>query len=397
MSRSIVANSGKNLGILGGGQLSRMLAESAQRLGYSPVPFCSAADDPAAQVCREHVIGKLTDDEALKQFFSKISIAAFESDFLPFEILRKYADVKFLPELSTLESLSDKLNQKELCQKLSIPTSKFEIYENGDLGEWISNIVKKFSSNVVFKWARGGYDGKGVHIFSGDISAAEKFCSTAIGRGTRIFAEEKISFVRELAQLTTFSTAGEFAFYPLVISEQLNGICSLVTGPAVSLGVAAAIETRAREAAEKIARELNLVGTFAIEFFENSAGQLFVNELAPRVHNSGHFSIDSAECSQFENHWRALLGLPLGSTRTAPAFAMQNLISPSAKAHGNISKLGVSSGAFHFYWYGKKEPKPARKMGHINLVASSVEDLKRNLPQLRDLEREWLSKFGERS
>jgi phosphoribosylaminoimidazole carboxylase (NCAIR synthetase) len=161
--------------------------------------------------------------------------------------------------------------------------------------------------------------------------------------------------------------------------------------------VSETFELKARELSEKIARALQLYGTFAVEMFEDENGGLFVNELAPRVHNSGHFSIDAAECSQFESHWRAILGMPLGSTRTAPAFAMQNLIAPGEAKSGNISQLGISSGAFHFHWYGKSEARAGRKMGHINLVSASANTLRVELKHLDALQREWLSKFERAS
>ncbi|MDB5038652.1 MAG: 5-(carboxyamino)imidazole ribonucleotide synthase [Bacteriovoracaceae bacterium] len=384
------------IGILGGGQLSRMLSEAALRLGLRPTPFCFADDDPATQVTKDFFVGKLSDRLLLKLFFSKVELVTYESDFLPFEILKSFSDVQFVPPLASLEWVSDKIKQKEILIKLNIPSPEFRRFPSGDLKGWLSSLTSEWKGECVFKWAKEGYDGKGVFIYRGDFRKAETFCERALKRGVDIFAEKKINFKRELALVCVYSTDGSFSFYPLVISEQQNGICKRVTGPATSLGVSRETEPLAQAYAKKIGEELKLFGVYAVEFFEDSSGKLFVNEIAPRVHNSGHFTLDACRTSQFENHWRALLKMPLGDTTSAPAFAMLNLLGPAGVAQKDISKLSTPPD-IHFHWYGKKESREGRKMGHLNLVCSSVKELEDRLPELERVEREWLSKFEAKS
>mgnify|MGYP001603264818 CR=1 FL=1 len=158
------------------------------------------------------------------------------------------------------------------------------------------------------------------------------------------------------------SSKSEFSYYPLVVSEQKNGVCNEVFGPASSFGVSRSIETKAAAVCKKLSLKLNYTGVFAIEFFYTKTGKLLVNEIAPRVHNTGHITMNASETSQFENHWRAILGLPLGSTKaTARRYVMKNIL-------GELpAKIPTGKKVF-FHWYGKKDPRPGRKMGHINIL-----------------------------
>ncbi len=376
-----------SVGILGGGQLSRMLAEAAKKLGLRTVAFCFSNEDPAAEVCDKIVVGSLDDEEVLRCFFGQVELVTYENDFLPYEVLNKFEQVSFIPPLEALETVRDKISQKKILESLQIHSPRFKVYNvTQSLETWIKEMIFSFEGNCVFKWARGGYDGKGVFIYQGDEGAVLKFCEEALAKSIQIFVEEKIKFKRELSQVSVQSLTEKFVFYPLVVSEQRSGICKRITGPATSLGVSSELELKAQKVAEAIGRKLNLFGCFAVEFFETENGDLLVNELAPRVHNSGHISMDAAECSQFENHWRALINKPLGSTKSAPAFAMLNLLGPDK---GSVKPQMQMPPQYFFHWYGKKESRPGRKMGHINWVGENILDLKGACNELANLEKSW--------
>ena len=210
-------------------------------------------------------------------------------------------------------------------------------------------------SRFVVKWARTGYDGKGVFIadapqpLSTRLDDSTRFCKATTDRGGTVFAEPYVPFRRELALVACRGLDGAFSTYPLVIIEQPKGICRWVKGPATALGVDARLEREAVAYAQRVAQTFDLRGTFAIELFELETGELWVKiETSPRVHNSGHFSQDAAVTSQFENHWRALLGLPLGDVGTQSAFAMLNLLGPDNMGTKRIWRLPPDRGASAF-------------------------------------------------
>lgn len=391
---------GRRVGILGGGQLARMLIEAAHRLGLHPVVLAGGNSDPAAQVCPSAVFGDPADlygdPVVLRRFFSQVSEVAFENEFVPceaLEIAAKGTGVRFVPRLGTLFQLQDKIRQKEILTRLGIPTSPYEVLgRETKAADWAYEVLERFGGEGVFKWAQLGYDGKGTWI-SGkgkSDSDASRFCEDAARRGVPLYIEKKVNFRRELAMVASYSVTGEFVSYPLVISLQENGICREVIGPATALGVDSALEEKARGYAHKLAEALSLHGTFAIELFETEEGELWVNELAPRVHNTGHYSQDACVTSQFENHWRAILGLPLGATTCAPAFAMLNLLGPREELSALSAEKLLAPHA-HLHWYGKKELRAGRKLGHLNGVTDSPAKVPDLLEELRVCERSWMN------
>ena len=372
---------GTAVGLLGGGQLARMLAQAALELGLRPVVLAQRPDDPAALVCRDVVEGDARDAAALRAFLSRVSLVAFENEFVPCEALERAAvglPVRFGPGLGVLGRLRDKLGQKAALAELGVPSAPFIVYAEGEPFEpWVEGARRAFGgAGCVLKWSCFGYDGKGTLVLdaAGPLPAGVvAFCDEALARGAKLFAEERVAFRRELAVCAAHSTAGEFAAYPLVVTRQERGVCVEVRGPARALGLDAGLEARAADYARRLATGLGLTGVFAVELFALASGDLWVNEIAPRVHNSGHFTLDAAETSQFENHWRALLGLPLGSTESrAPAFVMQNLLGPEGvhAAAAGLPLPPVEAGT-HLHWYGKAELRPGRKLGHLNGVAAS--------------------------
>lgn len=387
------------VGILGGGQLARMLAESAWRMGFRPITLALSAEDPAAQICPDSVYGSLTDPIALRRFLSQVDTVVFENEFVDCELLSQMSEglsVTFAPSLEVLFQLQDKIRQKEILTKLGIESSRYLVHsKKADLKKWLQQVQEEFPNGFVLKWAQLGYDGKGTWIspegtknFSGD---ALKFCEAAVAKGVPLFAEEKVPIKREVAVVGVYSTDREFAAYPLVISQQVTGICRLVTGPAQALGVNADLEKKAHQAARSLAESISLYGSFAIEFFETFDGKLLVNEIAPRVHNTGHYTQNAADTSQFENHWRAVLGLGLGEVSTTPGFAMLNLLGPlNSNDKQSVASTPLRlSPHIHLHWYGKSEIRAGRKLGHLNGVVSSVGEISGLVRELEKLEQSW--------
>jgi 5-(carboxyamino)imidazole ribonucleotide synthase len=374
-----------------------MLAEAAEKLGLSPTVFAETDRHPAAQVARRRVIGDPSRAEDLSRFLAAGETIVFENEFMDTNLLSraaKTAGSEFRPSLRTLYALQDKLRQKQALERLAIPTAAYRAWEGDEpLQDWVARAMETFEDGAVFKWARQGYDGKGVFVAPpGDaaVAGALKFCRDGAAMGVPVMAEEKVPYRRELALVACRSVTGEFAAYPLVVSEQQDGVCARVYGPASLVGVAPEAESKALDYARRLGEAAGLVGTYALELFETADGRLLVNEVAPRVHNSGHFTQDAADVSQFENHWRAVLGMPLGSTRSAPAFAMVNLLGPDGlRFTSRKVELPPAPEPLRVHWYGKDDVQPRRKLGHVNARGDSPLALNGLLDSLEKYRREW--------
>lgn len=349
-----------SIGILGGGQLALMLSEAAVRLGFKSQCFSE----------------KLDDQKTVEDYLAGVDVMVFESDFLPFSSLRAIQTKKFRPEISVIEKLSDKIKQKQILNDLKIPTARHDVLtKDQKIDVWIENNYHRFFKGCVFKWARGGYDGKGVHVSSGSLNEDRDFVVGGLQKNSEIFAEERIDFVREISQVSAFSVANEWAHYPLVISEQENGICRNVFGPAKNFGVDPKIEIGLQAAAKSLGENMKLHGVFAMEAFETKDGNFFINEIAPRVHNTGHFSLNFSAASQFENHLRAVTGMKLGAAHSSQNFFMRNILGDRMLfAEGGPDASKIPPG-WHLKWYNKQEVRKGRKMGHLNYGGFAVEAL----------------------
>lgn len=370
----------KQLAILGGGQLARMLMESAARLGApAPAVYGQAADEPAYELASRTEQGPWTDAAALARILQGTDVVVFENEFVDLPTLRAVSrgkNVEFCPPLDIFSVIQNKIDQKRWLKAKRFPTSPFDAFSNLDAyRKW-----RPGKRLHVLKWGSRGYDGKGILIVT-DATPSDvvtRFFEEAAKVDSIVFAEEHAPFDQELAIVVMRNAHGETVVYPLVASNQEEGICWWVKGPASALGVSVELETEARETAVKVLEELDWEGCLAIEFFQ-MGNRLWINELAPRVHNTAHYSQNAAATSQFENHLRCALGLPLGSTETAPFFAMRNLLGPAGYSGPARRELvdnppGLPNGTF-FHWYGKTEVRPKRKIGHINLKASSRVEL----------------------
>jgi 5-(carboxyamino)imidazole ribonucleotide synthase len=355
------------IGILGGGQLGYMLALAGYPLGLH---FRFLDPSPEAPVGRiaQRVTADFSDQAALEKFSSGLELVTYEFENVPVEAAEFLAArVPVYPPPVALETAQDRLKEKQLFQKLSIATTEFlPVSKPNELDD----AVKKMGIPAVLKTCRMGYDGKGQWILrtAEDVAKAKSELPAV-----PLILERFVPFTRELSILAVRSSNGETAIYPLVENHHRGGILRLSLAPAPRLEPS--IQRTAESAARHVLESLKYVGVLAIEFFEND-GQLLANEMAPRVHNSGHWTIEGAVTSQFENHLRAVLGLPLGSTGPAGHCAMLNLIGELPES---AEVLAVPD--THLHLYGKS-PRPGRKLGHVTLRAASSERLALRLSEL---------------
>ena len=390
------------IGILGGGQLALMLANTAVRMGIRPLILVADLNCPVALFHSQVKVGSFRDPVILADFLSRVETVIFENEFVDCQVLADAAkpfDTQFIPALPVLALYQDKLKQKELFRRLKIPSSEFcqvlsESSNEASVEAQLSELLAQWGGSLVLKWSRMGYDGHGVLFLESDPRQARSFLQKAHALKSQVYAERKVSFRRELALVCVARNSEEFGFYPLVVTEQDKGICSRVLGPSTALGVSERMEVLAQEYARKISQATGLVGTFAIEFFETDAGELWVNEVAPRVHNSGHYTQNACLTDQFENHLRAALGFPLGPISARPAFAMLNLLGPDADSL-RVGAIPQPSGRVFSHGYGKSESRPRRKMGHLNGVADSVEEMNELLRELEACRNDWVKGMSD--
>ena len=355
------------IGILGGGQLGYMLALAGYPLGLH---FRFLDPSPEAPVGRiaARVTVPFDDRKALEKFASGLELVTYEFENVPVESARFLE--KFVPVLPTpvaLEAAQDRLVEKQLFQKLGIATTE---YVAPKIGEDLEPLLKKLGYPVIIKTRRLGYDGKGQWILrnpDGLTAAKEELPKVPL------ILEKFVPFSRELSILAARSRSGEIVIYPLVENHHREGILRLSLAPAP--GVSAATQRTAEDAARSILEELKYVGVLAIELFEHE-GRLVANEMAPRVHNSGHWTIEGSVTSQFENHLRAVTGLPLGLTAPIGCSAMINLV---GELPDTREVLRVANAHLHLYG---KAARPGRKLGHVTVQAANPESLAARLGEL---------------
>jgi 5-(carboxyamino)imidazole ribonucleotide synthase len=358
------------VGVVGGGQLARMMQPPAVALGVRLRLLATDPGESAAQVIPDVVLGHHTDLDALRRFAAGCDVVTFDHEHVPPEHLRALEDdgVAVRPGPGALVHAQDKGVMREALTKAGVPCPRWalvreeaELAEFGDAVGW----------PVVLKTVRGGYDGKGVRVIA-SAAEAHDWLSRVPHTGHPLLAEEKVAFTRELAALVARSPHGQVVAYPVVETLQIDGVCREVVAPA---RIADEHAVAAQEAALRIAGELGVTGILAVEMFDTADGVL-VNELAMRPHNSGHWSIDGAVTSQFENHLRAVLDLPLGSPEAvAPATVMVNVLGGDyPEMYPAYRHVMARDPGLKVHLYGK-DVKPGRKVGHVNVLGDDVEDL----------------------
>ncbi len=358
------------VGILGGGQLGRMIALSAYPLTIPVRLFESTPNACGGQVTELHV-GEYADRAALDRFTEDLDVVTYEFENVPVEAARYLErSLPVYPPPIALEIAQDRLTEKTFFREQGVPTADFR--EVNALEDLKSAIVD-FGLPVVLKTRRMGYDGKGQVIIR-DQSGVEQGWKQL--NGVSLIAESFVPFQSELSIVAVRGIDGATRFYPLVQNRHHEGILRVSRAPAPD--VSPQLQSLAQDYAERALRAMNYVGVLAIEFF-NVGDTLLANEMAPRVHNSGHWTIEGAETSQFENHLRAVTGLPLGSTEARGHSIMINIIGEPA----NIEAVLNIEGA-HLHDYGKSA-RPGRKLGHVTLRGDHPEVLETRLTDLSSL------------
>ena len=361
------------LGIVGGGQLARMTALAAAPLGIEVVALEKSADCPAAAVVKQLIVGNWNEAPALLELASLVDVVTLENEFVSSHALETMVQAghRLNPTVATLRLVQDKLVQKRTLAEVGLAVPVFAAVANP---EELRAQGQRLGWPLVLKTRRNGYDGKGNFTLrsEADISTAWE----ALGGGTdkhALYVEAFCPYVSELAVIITRTAGGAMAEYPVVETVQRDHICHIVRAPAaVSPETAKEAARLARRAIETIKG----VGSFGVEMFLLADGRVLINELAPRVHNSGHYTIEGCVCSQFENHVRAVLGWPLGpTTLRAPASVMVNLlgVGPGPGRPFGLERALTIPGA-HVHVYGKGESKAGRKMGHVTALGASVAD-----------------------
>ncbi|WP_070377994.1 5-(carboxyamino)imidazole ribonucleotide synthase [Rhodococcus sp. WMMA185] len=362
--------------MIGGGQLARMTHQAAIALGQSLRVLSGTADEPAAQVSPDVVLGTHTDLDALRKAAVGSHAVTFDHEHVPTEhldvLIAEGANVQ--PPPQALIYAQDKLAMRRKLGELGAPIPAFAEVT------WVEDVVKFGAEHgwpVVIKAARGGYDGRGVWI-TDDADEAEHIVAEQLDKGVPLLVEEKVEMRRELSAMVARSPFGQGATWPVVETVQRNGQCAVVLAPAPQLPESVA--EAAEELALRIAFELGVVGAMAVELFETADGALVVNELAMRPHNSGHWTMDGARTSQFEQHLRAVLDYPLGDTSPiAPITVMANVLgaptAPAMSMDERVHHLFARMPDAKVHLYGKGERKD-RKIGHVNIVggAGSIDD-----------------------
>ena len=359
------------IGVLGGGQLGRMLALEGYPLGHyfrflDPSPTAPAGD------IATHVFAPFDlDNDTLERFASGLDLVTYEFENVPVATARSLAErVPLYPPAQALETSQDRLAEKSFFRDLGIPAPEFEPVETRDD---LERAVERIGLPAVLKTRRLGYDGKGQYVLRErhDLGRAWELFP-----GGGLILERFIPFTRELSILAVRGRDGETAFYPLVENHHRDGILHLSLAPAPRL--TGDLQAEAEGYATRVLDALDYVGVLAIELFE-AEGRLLASEMAPRVHNSGHWTIEGAETSQFANHIRAVTGMPLGSTEAVGQSAMLNLVGTLPDARKVLAIPGA-----HLHVYNKR-PRAGRKLGHVTLRADDGGVLAERLEQLRGI------------
>ena len=345
-------NPDRRIGILGGGQLARMLAIACAELGFSVHIYCPEKHCPAAQVSNSVTTGDYTDKKKLCEFSNSIDILTYEFENIDLEGLKTIEkDVPIFPSIRALETSQDRYLEKTFLNNLGIKTTPF--YKIDSLRD-LETLVNRTKKQFLVKTRKFGYDGKGQLLIKNYADIKKKFNKDSVNPS---IAEEILDFDKEISIILARDLTGKIKTFEPGENKHESGILFSTLVPA---HISKKIEKEAIEISKKIATNLEYIGVMGIEFFLKSEN-LYVNEIAPRVHNSGHWTLDACNVNQFQQHIRAISGLPLLSPERYSEVTMYNLIgTPETK-----KKFPENA---KYYFYGKRESRPGRKMGHVNII-----------------------------
>ena len=350
-------NPGATIGILGGGQLGRMLALAAAQLGYRCHIFCPEENSPAFQVADKVTIAAYENEEALTNFAKSIDVATYEFENVPSNTAATVAAHTLLrPGAKALAVSQDRLTEKQFLNDAGVETAPYQAFHTK---EELQAAFKVIGRPSVAKTRRFGYDGKGQKLIKTpkDLEAV-----LDVTQNTPAILEGFVNFDREISVIVARSASGDVAAYPVGENVHTNHILDTTDVPA---NVSERVEAKAKVMAAKVANALDYVGVMGVEMFvADATGQIIVNEIAPRVHNSGHWTMDGARTSQFEQHIRAICDLPLGDATSLGSVRMKNLLGEDILDLDGFFADPTAS----VHHYGKSDPREGRKMGHVNWV-----------------------------
>lgn len=356
------------LGLLGGGQLGRMLLQAAIDFDLRPSVLDPDPDAPCAAIAPQFVVGSFRDFETVYRFGRGLDVLTIEIESVNLAALKRLRDegVKVFPQPEVVELIQDKRRQKQFFRKNNLPTSDFVLTENREDARQHTGFLPAFH-----KLGMGGYDGRGVQRIATEADFSKAFDAPGV-------LEKAVDFEKELAVIVARNERGEVKCFPtveMVFHPEAN-LVEYLFAPAQ---ITPELDAKAQDVARRTAKAFGIVGLLAVELFLTKQGDILINEVAPRPHNSGHHTLRANDVSQFEQHLRAILGLPLGDTTARAAAAMVNLLGEDgydgeARYQGMETLLAMPG--VHPFLYGKKNTKPFRKMGHVTVVDQTVEVLK---------------------
>ena len=367
---------GSTLGILGSGQLGRMLAMAAKRMGYKVVIYSPDKDTPAGQVSDVEISAPYDDAASLKAFAAQVDVITLEFENIPADTVKTLSEsVPVYPQAGVLETTQNRLREKYFLSLQNFPIVPFAPV---DSLEELKTALEQLGCPAVLKTAGFGYDGKGqVRIDSPDQAET----AYAAMQGQPAVLEAFVDLDRELSVVAVCNGQDDIVTYAPVENRHANHILDITIAPA---NVPEELGELAQDIARRIMRSLKMRGVLCVEFFLSSQGQLLVNELAPRPHNSGHYSIEACPCSQFEQQLRAVCGLPLGSTRQLIPAAMGNLLGDLWEGGEPDWSAVCTHSLVYLHLYGKPEPRKGRKMGHLTALGGSPEEALERVTRARD-------------
>jgi len=362
------------VGIVGAGQLARMLCEAANALDVATVVLASAPDDAAIPVAHDVIAGRATDPSALDELARRCDVVTFDHELVDLDAVRSLEarGVLVHPSSSSLALAADKAHQRRTFAASALPVLPFAVLEGDDDADLadLRRLADHLGAVPVVKAATGGYDGRGVSVPE-TLAEAEAALRQWRTQGRRVVAEAPCEFRAELAALLARRPGGEVAAWRVVQTNQVDGVCREVRVPGA---VSDATALEAAELARRVAEHVGVVGVLAVELFDTADG-LIVNEIAVRPHNSGHWTIEGATTSQFENHLRAVLDLPLGATDlVAAAVCSVNVFGGSDGADPGSLAAALAEPTAKVHLYGKA-PRPGRKLGHVTVVGADADDV----------------------
>ncbi len=354
---------GATIGIIGGGQLGRMIALAAKAMGYRIAVLEPASDSPCGQVADVEVIGAYDDRDAISRLADISDVITYEFENIDSDTLGWICDKAYVPQGKDLLTIT----QNRMTEKAAVRNAGAEVapYEEIHSLEDLFLKINAVGYPAVLKTARGGYDGKGQLVLRSERDLAE---AEPLVKSGPCVLEKWIQFEKEISVIVTRKSNGDTAYFPVAENIHVENILHQTIVPA---RISPDLQMRAVEQAKMIADSLELVGTLAVEMFVTEDEEIYINELAPRPHNSGHYTIEACETSQFEQHVRAVCNLTLGSTRLLKSVVMVNLLGEHLEPlYEEMPELGN----WKIHLYGKKEPKIKRKMGHVTILRDNVED-----------------------